>query len=515
MKVDKLDDVDRTVVGELFGPFQQAVILEGSWYLLFATREEADVALRRHRTECHGREIEVNLSAIFPAVGGITASSGEASASAQDQPPRMRAPSFCTPAYEIGVLAIGERIEAHPHVNGTPAMSSGRGPFTADRLPSGMDLDPKTGVISGSLAALGTHILSVTVCNRAGEDARQVILRCERVLGKYAASFLGKQTTQALEKSLPESLPRLRALGWKQHIEATLAGQPEWRESLISATEALRKGQFSFCRRRDKQTPETYDGTIFEDLSMGAADGCYTAVGSLLQALACLSTARSVQRSSEKERQEEMSALFDEAAIRLEDYRRLLETSQSSPDWDCLLLLAQSRLVSVEYRRVEQHDCSQVRPVEGELVEGTELAGLGRERSRLGRNNKDGKVEVVYEGPAEAVLAQQLMHAFALCDREHGQANMWMDASMRNDTIESHRWDDSSILAGPEVPHTIPSRESVSQTRGSAGSGLLESGAKLSWEALLDCGCVSSRARDCMGKLLNDMVGLESVKAQV
>ena len=88
-----------------------------------------------------------------------------------------------------------------------------------------------------------------------------------------------------------------------------------------------------------------------------------------------------------------------------------------------------------------------------------------------------------------------------------------MDASVREGVPEVQRWYDTSILSGPAIdPERQPSRDSA-PAQGTVQYS--KGGAELAWDAVVARGGVSESVKEAMAELMYDMVGLESVKAQV
>ena len=59
---------------------------------------------------------------------------------------------------------------------------TGKGPFTfiSRGLPSGLGLDPKTGIITGQLKAAGSYVVQVIVFGKSGRDSRDIPSKCPR-----------------------------------------------------------------------------------------------------------------------------------------------------------------------------------------------------------------------------------------------------------------------------------------------------------------------------------------------
>jgi alpha-galactosidase len=108
-------------------------------------------------------------------------------------------PAALRPRQEPGMkIDMGGRPE--PEINGprvvgcSPYMpflfkipASGKGPltYTAQPIPKGLTLDPKTGILQGTVQQQGDHKLHVTVSGPAGKDTRTITIKCgDRMLAR-------------------------------------------------------------------------------------------------------------------------------------------------------------------------------------------------------------------------------------------------------------------------------------------------------------------------------------------
>jgi len=94
-------------------------------------------------------------------------------------PPAQPAPNIIFPVSPVPAIH-GPRVvgatPGHPFLFMIPATGQGPLRFSADILPTGLTLDPQSGIITGSLAYPGTSISVITVSGPDGQDQRPLTI---------------------------------------------------------------------------------------------------------------------------------------------------------------------------------------------------------------------------------------------------------------------------------------------------------------------------------------------------
>ena len=148
------------------------------------------------------------------------------------QHPGVPKPTSIRPQQESGMkIDMGGKPE--PEINGprvvgcSPYMpflfkipASGKGPliYKAEPLPKGITLDPKTGILQGSVQQQGHHAVHVTVTGPAGKDTRTITIECgDHMLARtppmgwnswnvWATSVTGKEVRAAADDFVKDGL---------------------------------------------------------------------------------------------------------------------------------------------------------------------------------------------------------------------------------------------------------------------------------------------------------------------
>ena len=172
-----------------------------------------------------------------------------------------------------GAMAIGVRP-------GTPFISSlavnGERPmsFTADPLPAGLALDPKTGIITGSLARAGEYHLAAKAKNSAGTTETEIKIICGDTLALTPP--MGWNSYDAFGDSVVESEVVSNALWLKEHLQPlgwdTVVVDFRWYDRLadgvrVQNPEGVTIDEFGRCIPPTNRFPSAANGAGFKPLA--------------------------------------------------------------------------------------------------------------------------------------------------------------------------------------------------------------------------------------------------------